>query len=282
VNVRVLEIPAVAADGHRSLLQARIPEAPTATLLWLPGMGIAARHFLPFADALAERGIAVFVHDWRGIGSSSLRAGRRVDWGYRELLTLDLPACEAAIDATVPGVRRIVGGHSLGGQLASCRLALAPRTAQALWLVASGVPYWLAFPPRTRWWLPMAYQAMRSIAGLCGKLPGRRIGFGGEEARTLIRDWTRCGLTGRYAAAGLDLDLEAELRRVDVPVRAVRMKHDWLGPESSLRALLAKMPAAPATVVALDAAAPGVAADHYAWMKHPHSTVEALLGDVAG
>ena len=275
--IATLDVPAVAADGHRAMLQARVPEAPRATLLWLPGMGIAARHFLPFAEALAARGIAVFVPDWRGIGSSSLRAGRGVDWGYREVLALDLPAYEAAIAAALPGLPRIVGGHSLGGQLACCRLAIAPASATALWLVASGIPHWRAFPARTAWWLPTAYQAMRSIAALCGKLPGRRIGFGGEEARGLIRDWTASGLTGRYAAAGLDLDLEAALAAVAVPIRAVAMRHDWLAPDSALRGLLAKMPHAPARVVKLAEAAPGVAADHYAWMKQPGASVRALL-----
>lgn len=276
--VRAFDLPVTATDGHRTTLQARAPDAPRATLLWLPGMGIAARHFLPFAEAVAARGVATFVHDWRGIGSSSLRAGRRSDWGYREVLTLDLPACEAAIAGALPDLPRVVGGHSLGGQLASCRLGLAPDTASQLWLVASGVPWWRAFPPRNAWWLPMAYQSMRSLAVLCGKLPGRRIGFGGEEARGLISDWTASGLTGRYAAAGLDVDLEAALADVHVPIRAVNMRRDWLAPQSSLRALLAKMPRAPAKLVALDEAAPGVPADHYAWMKQPAATVDALLG----
>ena len=261
------------------MLQARVPASPVATVLWLGGMGIAARHFLPFADALAERGIAVFAHDWRGIGSSSVRASRAVDWGYRALLEIDLPACEAAIAAAMPGLPRIVGGHSLGGQLACCRVGMAPGTASALWLVASGTPDWHAFPARTRWWLPMAYQALRSIAVLCGKLPGRRLGFGGEESRGVVRDWSRTGLTGRYAGTGVSTDLEAALRTVTVPIRAVRMARDWLAPASSLAALLAKMPEAPHAVAVLDEAAPGVRADHYAWMKHPGRTADALLCD---
>ena len=69
------------------------------------------------------------------------------------------------------------------------------------------------------------------------------------------------------------------LRRVALPIRAVRMTHDWLAPASSLQALLAKMPDARATIAALDQAAPGVRADHYAWMKQPAATVDALLAD---
>jgi len=277
MTIRALDVPVVADDGHRTVLQARIPDAPRATLLWLGGMGIAARHFLPFADAVAGRGIAVFVHDWRGLGSSSARASRKHDCGYRELLMRDLPACEAAIAHAMPDLPRIVGGHSLGGQLASVRLGLAPESARALWLVASGTPDWRTFPSPTRWWLPFAYRLLDGIAMVCGRLPGRRIGFGGEESRGVIRDWSRTGLTGRYAAKDVDTDLEAALRRVSVPIHAVRMAHDWLAPAASLQALLAKMPDAPARVTVLDHAAPGVRADHYAWMKHPARTVEALL-----
>ncbi|UHQ18619.1 alpha/beta fold hydrolase [Lysobacter sp. KIS68-7] len=279
MSLRALDVPVVAHDGHRTVLQARIPETPHATLLWLGGMGIAARHCIPFAEAVAARGIAVFVHDWRGLGSSSVRASRAQDWGYRELLMLDLPACEAAVAETLPSLPRIVGGHSLGGQLASVRLGLAPDSAQALWLVASGTPDWRAFPSPTRWWLPMAYRLLDGIAVACGRLPGRRIGFGGEESRGVMRDWSRTGLTGRYAAKGLDIDLEAALRQVRVPIRAVRMAHDWLAPASSLQALLAKMPEVMPRVTALDQAAPGVRADHYAWMKQPEATVEALLAE---
>jgi predicted alpha/beta hydrolase len=279
MTMRAFELPVVADDGHGFVLQARIPDHPRATLLWLGGMGIAARHYLPFAEAVAARDIAAFVMDWRGLGSSNMRAGRDNDWGYRELLTRDLPACESAIANRVAGVPRILGGHSLGGQLASAHAGLDPGAASGLWLVASGTPDWRAFPARTRWWLPLAYRALDGIAMACGKLPGRRIGFGGEEARGVVRDWSRTGLTGRYAAARLDADLDVALQSVALPIRAVRMAHDWLAPPSSLAALLAKMPAAHARIVALDTAAPGVRADHYAWMKHPHATVAALLAD---
>src|SRR3546814_5672956 len=66
---------------------------------------------------------------------------------------------------------RVIGGHSLGGQLACCRLALDPQAASAVWLVASGAPYWRAFPPRTRWWLPLVYRFLPWLADACGALP---------------------------------------------------------------------------------------------------------------
>ncbi|WP_417473631.1 alpha/beta fold hydrolase [Luteimonas mephitis] len=265
-----------AGDGHRFRLLARIPATPVCSLLWLPALGVAARHYLPLADALAARGVAVFVHEWRGNGSSSLRADRRHDWGYRELLVADLPASEQAIEQRLPGLPRIFGGHSLGGQLACCRLALDPRAARTLWLVASGAPYWRAFPSPTRWWLPLAYRFLPWLAEACGALPGRRIGFGGNEARGLIRDWARTALGGRYAASGLDNDLEARMAAIEVPARAAIMCDDWLAPESSLRFLLSKLPRSPLQARTFDASALGTRADHFAWMREP-AAVAAFL-----
>lgn len=270
------DIPLVAPDGHRFQLFARIPDHAGQTLLWLPALGVAARHYLPLADALAARGVAVFVHEWRGNGSSSLRAGRRCDWGYRELLQCDLPTSDAAISAALPGVARTLGGHSLGGQLACCRLALDPQSARSLWLVASGAPYWRAFPAPLRWALPLAYGFLPWLADVSGALPGHRIGFGGNEARGLIRDWSRSALGGRYAAAGLDVDLEARMAAIEVPVRAAVLREDWLAPEASLRFLLSKLPRSPVQVAGLDAGTLGARADHFAWMREPAAVATFL------
>lgn len=279
--IEAVELPLQADDGHRWQLLARLPRAPSASLLWLPALGVAARHYLPYAEALAARGIAVFVHEWRGNGGSSLRADRARDWGYRELLLQDLPRSEAAVATRLPELPRILGGHSLGGQLACCRLGLLAREDAAqrptrLWLVASGAPYWRAFPPRTRWWLPFAYRFLPWLADRRGALPGRRVGFGGDEARGLIRDWARSALSGRYAAVGMDVDLEAAMAQVEVEARALVLGSDWLAPESSLRFLLSKLPRTQTRIDTLDSRALGTRADHFAWMKQPEAVADLL------
>ena len=274
--MRESELTVATGDGHEATLLARIPQAPHAALLWLPALGVAAKHYAAFAETLASRGIAVFLHEWRGNGSSSWRAGRDRDWGYRELFA-DIAASEAAMRVHTNSLPRIVGGHSLGGQLACCALALAPDRAQALWLVATGAPYWRSFPTPTRWWLPFAYRFLPWLAERCGALPGRRVGFGGNEARGVMRDWSRTGLSGRYAASGVDVDLEQALAAIRSDVRAVLLANDWIAPPGSLRFLLGKMPAAPTRIETLASVAPGIPADHFGWLKAPDAVVDALL-----
>lgn len=272
--------PLQAADGHAFALLHCLPAQPAARLLWLPALGVAARHYLPLAQALAAQGIAVYLHEWRGNGSSSLRPSRMQDWGYREILEQDLPASQQLLfqhdqqDRVLPW---IVGGHSLGGQLACLHAGRFPANFQHLWLVASGTPWWRSFPAPRGWLLPLAYRFLPWLARRNGVLPGRRLGFGGNEARGLIHDWSRVGLCNRYAAAGMAEDLESQLRLVQGQARAVLMVDDWLAPMGSMKALLAKLPNVQVTTSVLDAAMLRTRADHFHWMKAPQAVAQALL-----
>ncbi|HET6555063.1 MAG TPA: alpha/beta fold hydrolase [Dyella sp.] len=262
--------PVVAADGARTELLLQLPEKAVATnvIYWLPALGVSARQYLPLAQSLASQGVAMVIHEWRGIGSSDRRAGRDENWGYRELLEDDIPAGLAAARQQLPQARIVLGGHSLGAQMAALYASLHPRDLQGLVMVASGAPYWRQFPQGRLLWL--AYVLAPWLSRLFGHLPGRKIGFGGNEARQLIDDWARTGRTGRYAALGMTDDFEHRLSELTLPVLALRLADDWLGPQASLSWLLGKLSRSKATVqVVTSGDLDGKVADHFGWMKAP-------------
>ncbi len=262
-------LPVSTGDGSRFELLCVTPAgAWQRALYWLPALGTSARHYLPLAEALAARGVAVVVHEWRGIGSSNRRAGRQCTWGYRDILEDDLPSARAVLRAHWPRAMWHVGGHSLGGQIAMLQAALTPDAYAGIVLVASGAPYWRRF--RHAGLLATAYVLAPYLASLCGYLPGRRIRFGGNEARGLIADWARTGRSGRYAARGLTVDLEQALHALRTPVLGLCLADDWLAPPASLRYLLDKAPLARHSVETLTAQTLGVdSATHFAWMQAP-------------
>jgi predicted alpha/beta hydrolase len=94
-----MQIEAIAADGHRFEVRWHPACARGTTLLFLPALAVRADRYDRFAQALATQGVSVAVPDWRGLASSSLRPRRGVDWGYPQLLGLDLPAVRAALAA---------------------------------------------------------------------------------------------------------------------------------------------------------------------------------------
>ena len=276
-GVRVRRI--VAADGAAADLL-EVGAQCDDILLWLPAMGVAARHYVPFALAFAAQGVGVALHEWRGIGSSDRRAGWHCDWGYRELLACDLHASVAALTAAHPQARLWIGGHSLGGQLAALACAQDTGRYAGLVLVASGAPYWRRF--RHRWGVLAACVLAPLLGALCGHLPGRRIGFGGREARGVIGDWARSGRSGRYRVRGMDFDFERALAASTVPVFAHRLADDWLGPAASLDWLLGKMPRAVREIDVHAAAGLGSAADHFAWMKRPERLAQRICAQMRG
>ncbi len=280
MNGQMREASLQAGDGHAFSVLHCLPTETRARLLWLPALGVAARHYLPLAQVLAAHGVAVYLHEWRGNGSSSLRPSRSQDWGYRQILEQDLPASQALIathDREGTVAPWIIGGHSLGGQLACLHAGRFPERFSQLWLVASGTPWWRSFPPPRRWLLPLAYRFLPWLANRQGVLHGRRLGFGGTEARGLIRDWARVGLGNHYAAVGMPEDLEARLRGVRGHAQAVLLADDWLAPAGSLQALLHKMPQVDSAIARQDVAALGCRADHFSWMKSPQAVASTLL-----
>jgi predicted alpha/beta hydrolase len=270
-------VPVAAADGARcELLCVCSVEPVRQWIYWLPALGVAAKHYLPLAEAFATQGLAVAVHEWRGIGSSDRRAGRRCDWGYRDLLELDLVAGMRAAALRWPQSQPWIGGHSLGGQLACLYASLHRQDVAGILLAASGAPYWRNFA-----YAPAIFAALAAaspLAQLLGYLPGRRLGFGGNEARGVIADWSRSGRTGRYAARGMDVDFERSLGMLPLPVLALQMRDDWLAPSRSLAWLLDKMPmAAKRSAVIAPEQLAGQPADHFSWMKAPAGPVRQWM-----
>jgi predicted alpha/beta hydrolase len=273
-----MDIEAVAQDGHRFAVRwhrACAEGAPA--LLFLPALAVPANRYDRFAQALNTQGVDVAVPDWRGLGSSSLRAGRGADWGYRELLELDLPAARAALEAHAPGKRWVIGGHSLGGQLAALAAAMSPPSYAALVLVATGVPHADLFPRRQRWGVRWFARAIPLLTWVFGHFPGRHLRWAGTEAATLMRQWAGTVLSGDYGRVGI-ADAESRLRALHVPALAMRFTEDWLVSEASLRALVAKLGPAPRTFETIDGARLGDRPDHFRWLKSPAVPAAVIAG----
>lgn len=266
----------VTPDQHRFEL-IHVPAHPARfSLFFLPGMGVSARQYIDFGQSLSELGIETFIHEWRGIGSSSLRAARRIDWGYRELLEEDLASALSRVQETVSGKRLVLGGHSLGSQLACLLGAMRPEACAGLLIVAGGAPYWRAFGGWMRWALPAVFFGMPLVSDLVGHYPGRNLGFAGREARGVIRDWTASGRSGVYAPPGLSRNLEQDLRELPVPALALRMADDWFVPQGSLDWLTAKLAAARVEQQILGSEAGSGPADHYRWMREPREAAHRI------
>jgi predicted alpha/beta hydrolase len=243
-------------------------DAATLAVLW-PAMGVPARYYRHFATALAATGMEVVVADLRGTGDSTPRPSRASRYGLAELTT----DVEAVLDLLKPrraGRRTLLLGHSLGGQV--CALHLATRHAagldpgvDGLALLAVGVPYWRCYPGRMAPGTLAFTQTLALTSTVLGVWPG--WGFGGRQARGVIRGWAHTARTGRYPALA-GVDVETALGGVQLPVLAVDMETDQYTPAPTVDHLAAKLSSAQVVRQHYSAADAGSPIDHFTWAKH--------------
>lgn len=201
-----------------------------------PGMGMEARYYRPIAEALTEAGFPTTVGELRGQGTSPHVASRSNQWGYHHVAAEDYPETiinakrEHGLDANHPV---ILLTHSMGGQVGT--LFMARPEAAALNVigmlgVGAGNPWHKAFPVRDKLKFGVGIQLIWLITQVLGYWPGDKIAVGGKwgrHPRTYINEWARMNRSGkRGPLAGADIDYNAAMQHINVPVVLTRFKND--------------------------------------------------------
>lgn len=267
-----------AADGATVTLEIQRSSDETApVLLFLPAMGVEARHYRAFAAALRERGLHAAHVDQRGMGTSSVRAARGVDYGYTTLVA-DLDAAVGALQHELPGRPLFLGGHSLGGHLAALWAATRTGRVAGVPLVASGTPYFGGFPGAAAAGLLLYSLFVRATTGVLGYFPGDKLGFGGRQGHGLMCEWAAVVRGGSFApAAWPHGDAEAGLAAMRLPVLGVRLEGDGYAPQGAVEHLLGKLRSADVDreLVRRSPEHPE-ATDHIRWLRHPAAAADVV------
>ena len=283
-------IPFTASDGVKNTLTIYTGSQTKSTaplVLFLPAMGVPAKKYHHWCTALAEDGVVCAIMDLRGIGASSVRASRSVNFSFAHLIELDIPAALACLEAEYKNNPLFVAGHSLGGQLAAlyCGYANTEKDLVApkgLALVASCSIFYYRWPAPGSWVLWMFTQASNLLAKALGYFPGKKVGFGGTEARGIISDWAYNARTGEYHIQSIKdksrTNYEPMLNSVLCPTLSINFKDDRFAPINATNHLLGKL--RPRSLKRLQfnrLDLKAIRADHYSWMKAPAIPSSALV-----
>jgi predicted alpha/beta hydrolase len=251
-------------EGTRSTLRmwrSGVESAPV--VLIVPAMGMPASYYHRFGESLAAAGLHCSLMELRGHEREGGRVpGRSYDFGYADMVADVADAVEATATA-VPHAPIVLLGHSMGGQVGIMYAALHPDALSGILLVASSTPHWRTWSP---WMLPLS-QVLAGLGAVLGHFPGRRLRFAGRESRRVIRDWAHLARTGRFVAG------EDGLAGVRLPVLAISVEGDRLGPERAVDALAAKLPDAAVVREHLDVA--GI--DHFKWARRPEVVIPRIV-----
>jgi len=276
--MKTREMEIVANDGAKSSLRIFEQDGQSPfVIIFMPAMGVEAAYYSPFAEALAHKGHTVVLADHRGLGTSNLRASRKVNFGYQEMIDFDFPAVVSKVGEAFPGRGILLGGHSLGGQLSVLYTALNPETIDGLVFVSSCTVYYKnwKFPDSLK--ILAGTQTASLLAKTIGFFPGKRIGFGGTEARQVINDWAFNGRTGKYGTANNHTDFEARINEINLPAIAISLEGDWFAPEKAVDHLIGKMGGNAITRIHLTRNDAGPETlNHFKWVRNSEPIVEKI------
>jgi predicted alpha/beta hydrolase len=158
-----------------------------------------------------------------------------------------LPALVEQAQLRFPSSPRFVVGHSLGGQLSALYASAHAGAVHGLVLIAACNVHYHG------WAIPERYRVLATalffhlLGNLLGYVPAKKFGFGGNEARTVITDWSNNCFWGTYVVSGDDRDYEAALARLQIDVLGLSFAKDQLAPRDSVDRLLRKLAAASVT-----------------------------------
>jgi predicted alpha/beta hydrolase len=262
-------------DGSSTELTVMRADAPAApVVLCLPAMGVRSGYYEVLGDVLAESGFHAVLADLRGSGTSSVRASRRISFGYAEILEMELPGIVEAVCQEFETEQVIVLGHSLGGQLGLLLAATSDRVSHTV-IVASGSAWYRTMPGIRSVGRFLGLQLMFATTLLWGYLP-EWFPFAGREARQLMLDWGFESMTGRYRVSRGSTDYETALARSTVPALFVLLPDDPYVPAACTRHLARKLRLASVEHREIPAAEFRLrTTDHFRWVTRPQAVVEA-------
>lgn len=262
-----MESIAVATPDGASLALRVLPHPDPAApvVLILPAMAIKAKFYLPLVKALHAAGLAAAFVDLRAQGESRPALGEGPDFGYRELVEVDLPAVMDMLGKRFPHTSPHLFGHSLGGQLALLYSAAEPDRVAGVTTIGTGSVYWRSFEPGRRLEILVKMQGVGLVCRLRGRWPGG--GGIGPMTAGVMADWVRHARTGRYRPRGSERDYDRLLHELSLPVLVISLDRDPLGPESTVRFLCDRMPSAKLTRWHIDASSGMTHIGHASWVK---------------
>lgn len=250
----------------------------TPVFICLPAMGVKASYYVPLAQSLTKAGCHAVTADWRGIGLSSIRASKQVDFGFREMLEMDIPELIKTVQKAFPNHPLYFLGHSLGGQLGAIYLSRHHvADVKGLVMIACATPFYKGWDGLAALRLWLVARAFKAIAQLVGYFPGKKVGFAGREARTVMYDWCYVARTHTYKIAHSDFDYDVALKKMALPVLAMSFSADNFAPEKAAKLMLDKIPSATITHLHFQPAdTGGKAYGHFNWAKEPDFFVEQI------
>lgn len=194
--------------------------------------GVKQEFYQKFSRYLSENGVTVITFDYGGIGRS-LRSPvkqcqyRLSDWGRKDLETIIQYATKH-----YPERRKVILGHSIGGQL----IGLAPSSpyADKLILVAAQSGYWKYWKGSARYKMWFNWHILFPVLiNMFGYLPSKRVSGMENLPGAVANQWRKWGMHPDYMFGDPDMK-NTFYDKIASPLTAFSIADDTLAPKEAV------------------------------------------------
>lgn len=266
-------------DGTHTMVEwfGSAASAARGLVVFLPALGVNVQYYRGFAAAWAQRGYRVATVEMRGMKQSSVKDVKRQNFGYHEVLNIDL-ATLIPVLTHGQGGPVYLAGHSLGAQFALLHASRYPKGLAGVVAFTGGSNYYATMPSAiTRLKRHAGVRLIQLINRTLGFFPGDKLKFAGRQPSNLMRDWTCEALTGRYRVIADATDHNRIIETLALPVLLLSLSGDTLVPRPCADFLANKLHSARVTQVELQAKDDSPTAyTHFGWVKQPGLMLEQV------
>ncbi|MFD2178029.1 alpha/beta fold hydrolase [Veronia pacifica] len=272
MSVQRIDLP----DFHQTEIHWNIPDSsPLGLIIFLPALGVSVDYYRDLAKRWSTKGYVIARIESRGMRHSSINNVRKENFGYREVLEIDLATIVPVICQRFEALPFWICGHSLGGQFALLHACNNNHKPSGAILVAAGSNYFNTLTNRfavAKRYLEIT--AIKLVNQTLGYFPGHKLGFAGRQPQNLMADWYYEALDGEYSVRNSETDYNTLLKELNLPVLMISMSGDHWVPKSSADALANKLTVADITQIELTPPKGERPFDHFSWVKSPQSVID--------
>ncbi|MEM9932381.1 MAG: alpha/beta fold hydrolase [Bacteroidota bacterium] len=228
------------ADGYVLSATLWIPKQDTGRIIQFHnGTGIPASLYHHFWTYLAEEGFTVLAFDYRGMGQSlegSLAESKATiaEWAYQ-----DMTAVFEWVLAHYPTHKKILMGHSMGGQLFGMMHNAVH--ADLLVMIASSTGYWKDMPAPFKWFTALAWNVLIPFSNaLAGYAKASFFGSGDDLPKEVAAQWRKWCMSPTYYEVDFETALaERYHHKLGSSLLSVRTTDDPIANDTTVEKLLA-------------------------------------------
>ena len=228
-----------ARDGYKITAILREPKKPIKGVIQFnSGTGVPKEVYYHLTNFLSESGYATIIYDYRGIGESAPNSLKGFNANMRDWAYQDMTGIFDWVIKKYPNERKIIMGHSMGGQLVG--FMDNSHLANQLVFIAASTGYWKDMSPPFRFLMPFIWHLFIPYTTTTfGYGKAKKIRQGEDLPKGVALEWRNWCTSQTYFEKYFQSTLSDRFfDKITAPINSIHMSDDPIANDITVSKIL--------------------------------------------